>query len=669
MTAPFNGILLNGGIPHATWAWGFVHSEAVATIQPVVSSIHRYVEGALVPESVTTSSSTRYVMLESTVTAYAEGTGFSTRLAGYSGASLAESEIKLFPFGTVWVKGVTEEQDAVSLAWAEKWKYTQAVIEPSADTTLGANYVTAYRTLKGKVVPSQARSWMAESSIKRLKVRQVAFKGNGIVRSNSRALANTAIGFSVLHGYAEASLDGNLLKVTHGFKGHTASFAEALLNPARVRISIGDMFSEAYLLAEPTITRADGRFSFNSGSDVGLSSSIGKNRVLRGIFPVSSHVEAGGLGKIGFLVRGVTGENEGVARLIAYPSISTRYRMKALAVAEASGVGRPVRRRWTPISPAAALATAEGVVVPYVASYRWEVDFICTAKTAAEMRVLRKVEHKNTSPASASLIHATRLGVMTGRAFGDGTLDIEATRLAKMQLESQGESSALASLKRTAGVSGTSGSIGEARLLSQRTARMLPSSVVGSATASLQNTRLAYLGAEVLGSSELIGAAIRSAYLGSTIDVSADSTGKGVRFAYLKGLTENQSNLVGDSNRTAWMASSESEGYADSYAWFRKNVSLKDEIGIASSAVGIDVDIYHWVWLPKESVMAGADETAIQLRWVYFDAEDVIADGASSKFLYRINVDSDAPDTRVVFIKGSFRSVEIPLNNREYLIK
>ncbi|MCP1319310.1 hypothetical protein, partial [Halomonas sp. 707B3] len=71
MTAPLNGVLLNGGIPYATWAWGMSRITAEATAEPVVNRVYADARGQSVAESASTAITDRLAFLNGAEQPYA----------------------------------------------------------------------------------------------------------------------------------------------------------------------------------------------------------------------------------------------------------------------------------------------------------------------------------------------------------------------------------------------------------------------------------------------------------------------------------------------------------------------------------------------------------------------------------------------------------------------
>jgi hypothetical protein len=295
----------------------------------------------------------------------------ATRLAAFDGVTTASAEQSIQPVRTAWFDSPALEATAVSTGGAARLARLDAAVTGESQGVLDDLALTVYRgaVVKG-TPPALATTWLAESRVEKIRVRQIAAKANAVSRARSRALANTALGFSTLTLGAEVATDPLRVSTIHAFTGATTGSLEALADPLRIRIIEGRMPGEAETRAAPTITTASGRYSYNSGVMRTSSPAIqGVTKVHRRPPPAAAYAQATAGTSQTFLRRGV----RGVVNAAASASITTRGNSWQFAEAKAQASAALDNQadvyRWRVAGPGSSAALAESLSTNSIAAY------------------------------------------------------------------------------------------------------------------------------------------------------------------------------------------------------------------------------------------------------------------------------------------------------------
>lgn len=585
MTAPLNGVLLNGGAPYATWAWGYSRAEATATAEPVVNSIHRYVGGELFAESVSSAIPDRLAFLNGEEQPYADMAVAATRYAYVSASALVTAEAPIEPVRTAWFEAPTISADAQTSAYSERWRLFFAQSEAWAETS-DADY-RVYRRSFSRLTPAQARTWAAESHIRRTRVNQVYAASTAIARSRLRVLANTALGFGRSETDAATVADNLRVNTYHSARAQSLVGCELHVDTSRIRIIIGGMLSEAVAKAAPTITTATGRYSYNSGVGEAASDSVATSKVIRVFYSTTLVAESGTAVDSTFLVRGVKGSSAGEGESYALSGSFTRHIASGKAPSVAATTSAFNRYRWSPMVPAPAFAEAWLYGDNSVAAYNNEVVAVALASAFADGYVERGV----TAPDALASATSAGIGV------------------------------------RAAGV------VGEAS---------------GVAVTS--------------------GAPLRTAYMGAASASAAQTTGVGARHAYTSSDVHSWAEVIGSADRTAWATAPSLEGYATA-AGDNSRVTFAENLGdTAVSTVSISANIYTLRYWGEQTVEASAEGVGTTLRITPALPVSDHANAVTMRFVFRINIDGDAPTRRTVQVPYTDRHLALAGSSREYRV-
>lgn len=288
MTAPINGLLLNGSRLFQTWAWGFIRAEASAT-SVAVNRVYSYAVGDTEASADSLGTPTRLAFLQGDSQPFAATTLEAFMYASFEGVAYPEVEIDLQALRYTWGRLLPLEMHATSSAYAERWKIMESTIESGSETALSDDHVVRLRGFISRKTPGQARSWMAEAKLKRLRVHQVSARGDAVARSRTRILANTELGYGDSKPISATSIHPFAVYATRSFTGQSVGEMVAWVIPARIRVILGEMPGEAFASAEPTITRGGIRHSFNSGSGKAEATSAAVNTVFRRVLDQETH--------------------------------------------------------------------------------------------------------------------------------------------------------------------------------------------------------------------------------------------------------------------------------------------------------------------------------------------------------------------------------------------
>lgn len=457
MTAPLNGLLLNGGTPYATWAWGWARAEATATAEPAVNRVYSDARAVAVAEATSAITTDRLAFLNGEQQPYAESTIEATRYAGVEGSAEALSELPLSATRYAWTSptaiaaqatsaGVPTHLIAVyadgsalspahSEAYAERWKIFAAEQTAWAESTLAADAAVRIALMVNRKTPAQARSWMAESRLTRLQVRQQYARGTSVSRAVVRAIPNSAIGRGRLELDATALADELRVNVYHAFKGVAEAGVEAAVNPDRIRIIVGGAVGVADARLAPTIERGGERFSYNSGvasanATVGVSPTV-----VRRLLPVSVVTESLVDVSRSYFVRSVRGSAEARAAIAFAERLNAWHWGKGAAIGEATMPVDWVHFRWREAAAVATVeasttatathirdvafgsaeSTAHAAATPVISRYVSGGDRQAQASTTFSFRAVRYVSASERADAALSIVAYARRGrIMSG---------------------------------------------------------------------------------------------------------------------------------------------------------------------------------------------------------------------------------------------------------------
>lgn len=585
MTALLNGVLLNGVAPYAAWAWGYSRAEATATAEPVINSVHRYVGGGLFAESVSSAIPDRLAFLNSEEQPYAEMAVGATRYAYVSASALITAEAPIEPVRMAWFEAHAISADAQTSAHSERWSLFFAQSEALAETSVAKYRV--YRRSFSRRTPAQARTWAAESHIRRTRVNQVYAASTAIARSRLRVLANTALGFGRSETDAATVADNLRVNTYHSARAQSLAGCELHVDTSRIRIITGGMLSEAVAKAAPTITTATGRYSYNSGVGEAASDSFAASKIIRGFYPTTLVAESSTAVVSTFLVRGVKGSSAGEGESYALAGSFTRHVASGKAASVAAITSAFNRYRWSPMVPV---------------------------------------------PASSEAL-----------LYGDNSATVYANGGA---------------------IAGWASTFVDGYV--ERT--LAPADAIASATSAGIGVRAAGVDGEASGVAVISGAPLRAAYMGAASASVAQTTGVGARHAYTSSDVHSWAEVVGSADRTAWAKAPSLDGYATTTG-DNIRVAFAENLGdTAISTVSISANIYTLRYWDEQTVEASAEGVGTPLRITPALPVSDRANAVTMRFVFRINIDGDAPTRRTVQVPYTDRHLALAGSSREYRV-
>lgn len=669
MTAPLNGTLLNGGTPYATWAWGWSRARATATAEPVINRVYSDARG--VSEATATSSinTDRLAFLNGEEQPYATTAMAAIRYAYVNAQAVATTDTTITPVRTAWFDGSDLITSAVSSAYAERWKIVAANAYATSQEYLFDASTVIYRRANSKKLPALARSWVAESRIKEIHVRQIYAKSDAVARARSRALANTALGFGDMQLDAVTSLDNLKTNIYHNYRGLAHIESVASVDSSRIRIIEGGMPCTATIYAAPTITTATGRYSYNSGLSEAKTLTQATSKILRKAIPLNVPGISEGVRAETYLVRGIEGAQKAEASLFVDASSFTRVRAsKEQTTAAAVTVASFNRYKWTPVLVTASEAQAVSYSINSVAAYSNEVAFLCYALTEANYVVERWQDSVAFSDGKSTAV-STRLAGVDAKPTAIADVIEAAVRIAYLDSDITSEAASSVTEVRRGYVDGTTSSEAAAAAVAERTAWMGYEKVSAWAKTVGDNMRWARVDGQLNGAADALGDNLRTAYLnGSTVGESLHDIAA-VRTAYVGVAVESVAEIISDADRTAWMSHKTVDAWAEVLSDNSRLTYAENYRDTAVSGVAIRANIYTMRYWGEQVLEASAEEWGDP--WRITTALPVSEDAASVvlKFIYRVNVDALAPDSRSILLSHTERELLLPPSDREYRIQ
>ncbi|WP_417358596.1 hypothetical protein [Gallaecimonas pentaromativorans] len=112
---------------------------------------------------------------------------------------------------------------------------------------------------------TQTISWLDESDVDVLRVRQRYAMGTAVARSSTRAVPNTILGYSQVYVQSESVTDPDKLWLVRGVEGQCTGEVDATTRTSRITVIEGNPIGEAFTHIAPTITRDGVAYSYATG--------------------------------------------------------------------------------------------------------------------------------------------------------------------------------------------------------------------------------------------------------------------------------------------------------------------------------------------------------------------------------------------------------------------
>lgn len=262
MFAPLNGSPLNGG---ASGLWATGTATATATAKPATNRVYTYVGGTASVSAGTHAVADRLAYANGVGQARADTSANATRYAGFAAESSAGADTGMEATRYAHPSPVTCEGEASTAASFSAHRYVTGRAEVSAESTLADDAVTRLAFAQSDTRPALARSWIAESHVELLRVRQRFVEIKIRCRAEVRALFGVALATGRTASTSEVVDDNLKINTYHDFRGSCEAVAESLSVPDRFRILSGAAMATAETHLAPTIIRDGVRYSYNEG--------------------------------------------------------------------------------------------------------------------------------------------------------------------------------------------------------------------------------------------------------------------------------------------------------------------------------------------------------------------------------------------------------------------
>lgn len=422
MFAPLNGAPLNGSAS-GLWVSADVSVLAESTAE---NRIYSAAGATATTTAQSTGNSVRLSLFEGGKLARSTIGIEATRFASFEGAFTANASTEITLARTAWVEAALVSGNALTTGSTTRLAKVLGAVIGNATGALDNNALSVYRLVKSKNVTSQARTWLAESNLDVLRVKQSYVAADAIGRSRSRALVNTALGRSKLVLDAESNVDPLGVSTVRSAVGISTGTLEATSVAARIRIIEAGMISVAEIRNEPTITTVSGRYSYNSGVLSGRAAENVSNQIHRRPgYSVTRGESVASLVKT-FLQKGVQGTSTGNAIIGIGPRSNNWLFGKSSVYASASLVSAWQHYRWREISGS---STAESFTQSENLHYRpTEIgSFLSEADSEGVCLAIRPVENaESVSSISTSTSDNIHTAFGYDLAGAQAVLEIEA---------------------------------------------------------------------------------------------------------------------------------------------------------------------------------------------------------------------------------------------------
>lgn len=290
----------------------------------------------------------------------------ATRYGWSYAESQAEALLSVDALRTAWA--IPEAMVAEAETSASGWHtyFADATSEAYAEASVEYRW---WSNAQLRPIRTASITWLAESRLEVLRVRQRAMSATGIARSSSRALPNTKILLGTLASDAETRNAEGSLRLYHDFRAVAEAGVESVTQLGRITVISGNPNAVAETRVAPTITRGGVRYPYVTARSVaeavqhcdglnitGAALEPGRTDALTQGVPYVQHAFWGAAAVLASAIGLKTRKN----RWLFFGGAST---------AAASASGRAINLRWVGME-GAAQAVAEGRL-PGLIHYRW----------------------------------------------------------------------------------------------------------------------------------------------------------------------------------------------------------------------------------------------------------------------------------------------------------
>ncbi|MGQ0335686.1 hypothetical protein [Halomonas elongata] len=727
MFGPLNGAPLNGGA-NGLWLYGGELSfEPVAETAATPLRI-TYAAGSLSATAVSTGGSTRLAKGWGTAAAaaFADAEGHELVFVSGKSATTADTlfsswahrpmsgdadaeasaagtgvrEAWLSP-GTVGAEaGSTGEANRITLAPESSSDVSQAVVEGSADRTawMEPSSIDAPATLTGQVhiarimggqsvgeastsidyetfwqavlrpLRTASLSWLAESRIEKLRVRQRFSEARMVIRARTRALPNSKIGRGTLRPESDSFQSPGAVRLYRNHSGVASSNAASSAVPARISRLNGTSEGVATSYIAPDLTLGNTTYCYTSGRAVALSQqkAVGLCITEAGGQAISVSESSG----LYVQIHAFTGTASagGSVPPVYKTRINPWVRVTGQSEATAGQSAYTLRERY--ITLGALASESQQTAWCYRQVPTWD-SVVGTASIASDMHRLAKARAKEVAISAVSAqanVYGWRRPELRSIA---ATASSQASASKTVWMDGGSEVATAATVSSAARfvIPDISHHPNVAALVASGpdVTRFVSATAVGRGRSDGVIQPHRYITApSIYAGSQSSGEVFTVArYIDESASAAGESHGGYTRLAYLTPQPAiNRSEATGTPHLTRHVRGV-CASRADASAYFAR---YRPASGQAHALAQAPVTIYVWRFFEMR-FQGEADGDAEMLRITFIEPARVAESWAETgRVSYLINPDSPAPDTRTITVAPGDRGMSVPATAREFQV-
>ncbi|MDT8895637.1 hypothetical protein RSO41_13345 [Halomonas sp. I1] len=643
-------------------------SATAASISLTAPWALRPVDGSAGADAETTGSGVRHVYITPrTAEPVAESSGVSERVTPAPGAPPAEAvaEATLSAERTAWMEPSTAS--AVSGIECAAYRARPVTAESVADANTSIDYESWWRASL-RALRTASLSWIAESRIERLSVRQRYAEARTVIRTRSSALANTKIGRGTMRPESFSGHVAGTLRLYRDHRGATYSSATGESVASRITVIKSGAIATAETHASPAVTRDGTTYRYADGPAVAVSDhrSVG-HRITEATGQPTAFSESSGEPYQIHAFEGTT-EAEADAWSIDHARVNPWVRATGQSVAESDQSAYTIRQDFVTAKELANSAKSTGWCYREVPT--WD-STSATATVVSNAKRLAKAEGDDYAISAINIgavIYSWRYPVIEPLIITSGGRDI-ANKIVRYIDE--------------AAEPGSEIRFDATRLAIPEIVPQISESVSQGDEPHVDR----YLEAESTATAQTSGVIQPHRYITApSIRAHSTSSATATRFArFVDDPTQAFSSSVGDYERHAyltprptisWSASNgtprltrflraSSSSWATSNAWFARYRPMS---GQARASARVPVTIYVWRFREMSfqgSAASTGDMVRITTAPQAVDGESWAETGRVS---FKINPGVPAPDRRTITLMAGARSMSVPNTSREYIV-
>lgn len=586
-------------------------SATAASLDLVEPWARRPMAGDASVEAITTGVGVREVWMTPAAAdpvAASAGAGHRVTLAPDTHLEAGEAETVASADRTAW----TSPSDTSAAAGTQSEGHIARFVtgQSVVEAVTSVDYETWWRAPL-RPLRTASITWLAESRLEKLRVRQQFAEARTIVRARSRALPNTKIGRGSLQIESESRHVAGTLRMYRDARGVTASSATGASVPSRITVISGNPTGIAETRISPTVTRGGTTYRYADGRSIA----------------VSEHQS------VGHRITEATGQPT-----VFSESVGESYQVHAFTgTAEAGGDVPPVHRAH--VNPWVR-ATGQSVGVSDQSATMIRQDFVTVEELVASAKssggCYREVLTWDSTTATASMsADATRLAKVEGYDDAISTVDISADIY-------RWRYPVLEPLAITSGGRDRANKI--ARYVDET---MEPGSEIHCDAARLAIPQFDAQPNDAI-SSGTEPDVTRYVYAASVATVQTEAVSQPYRFITAPSIRA-KAQSVGASDRTA---------------------RYVEETALVTSSIDGGYDLNAFVRHIQPAVLDGQSASVADgLRITFIEPARIAESWAETgRVSYQINPDSPAPESRTITLMPGARVMSVPASVREYQV-